>query len=253
MCNLCDVTKNDPKYNEFLTKMLESDKARMQRSKELIPDMKLMSRMAYSSLKWPVKLVKPMFEPRTAFAVPNNYYQNILLDEERLGVSFAHGAMRSLFFVGNKLVVFSKNVHFGDAKEFFTSFLLLHLTPKDYTVKIQGNDITISAEVEKSLRNLVTGKMEKKKIRFAFRNMPILNRIVSRDQALASAQFRRVYKKFGGARAKAASIDMEGYAITVQHFSPHPYMLQLHKEFGYGSNRDFQEHVVDYFKEHLSN
>ena len=51
---------------------------------------------------------------------------------------------------------------------------------------------------------------------------------------------------------KSSSIDMEGYAITVPHFSPHPYLLQLHAQFGFGSNRDFQEHVIDYFKEHLA-
>ena len=35
------------------------------------------------------------------------------------------------------------------------------------------------------------------------------------------------------------------------HFSPHPYMLQLHQDFGYGSNRDFQENTINYSKDHL--
>jgi hypothetical protein len=202
-------------------------------------------------MKWPVKFLKPMFEARTAFAVPNNYYQNLLLNEERTGVSFAHGSMRSFFFVNDNLVLFSKNVTFKNAKEFFTSFLLLHLSPSEYVVKSQGEDITISADIEKNMRNLVTEKMEKKRIRFLFRNMPVQNRIISKEQAAASAHFRNVYGKFGGVQAKSASMDMEGYAITVPHFSPHPFLLQLHNEFGYSSNRNFQEHVVDYFKEHL--
>jgi hypothetical protein len=44
---------------------------------------------------------------------------------------------------------------------------------------------------------------------------------------------------------------MEGYAITVPHFSPHPYMIQLCKEFGYDEPRAMQEHVIDYFRAHL--
>ena len=46
---------------------------------------------------------------------------------------------------------------------------------------------------------------------------------------------------------------MEGYVVTVPHFSPHPYMLQLHKEFGFKDNKDFQERgVFEYFKNHLN-
>jgi hypothetical protein len=60
-----------------------------------------------------------------------------------------------------------------------------------------------------------------------------------------------VYERFGGAQLKSASMDMEGYAITVPHFSPHPYMLQLRKEFGFAENKEFQLHVADYFRAHL--
>ena len=91
----------------------------------------------------------------------------------------------------------------------------------------------------------------RKKIKFNFVNQSVKNRIVSKEQVVQSDRFKRVYARFGGARMKAASIDMEGYAITVPHFSPHPYLLQLHQQFGFESNRQMQERVIDYFNEHL--
>ncbi len=243
--------KDMPEYGELLSKMLEADKARLEYSKEMAETMKPISRMMYSSMKWPVKLVHPMFEARTAYAVPNNYFQNLTISGERPGNSFAHGSMRSIFFVGERLVLFSKSVHFRGGREFFTSFILLHLEKGEYRHTQDAKEIRISADVEKPMKNLITGAVEKKRVSFNFIHQSVNGRIVSRDQAARSARFRKVYARYGGAQMKSASMDMEGYAITVPHFSPHPYLLQLHKEFGFESNKDFQLHVADYFREHL--
>ena len=254
MGNLDEKARSIPQYDLLLSKMLEEDKRRLEYTIELSKEMRILTRTLYSSMKWPVKLVHPMFEARTAYAVPNNYFQNIRLDDERLGNSFAHGAMRSVFFVGDRLVLFSKSVNFRDAREFFTSFLLLHLEKGEYK-HIEGKgevrEIHLRADVEKPMKNLVTGKVEKKRVAFNFVQQPVQGRIVSKEQVTQSARFRKVYAKYGGAQMKSASIDMEGYAITVPHFSPHPYMLQLCRQFGYEDNKDFQLHVADYFKEHL--
>jgi hypothetical protein len=251
MCELCQKAKEIGKYDEFISGMLEEDKARLEYSKEMAKTLRPVERSVYSSMNWPVKLVYPMFEARAAYAVPNNYFQNINMAEERLGNGFAHGAMRSVFFAGKKLVIFSKNVNFHDAKEFFTSFLLLHLEPGEYKSVMGAGEIRITADVEKPMINLVTGKVEKKRISFTFLQQSVEGRIVSKEQAATSARFKNVYDKYGGATMKSASMDMEGYAITVPHFSPHPYMLQLHKEFGFETNKEFQLKVADYFKAHL--
>ncbi len=248
---LDEKAKGMSEYGELLSKMLEADKARLGYSKEMAETIKPISRMTYSSMKWPVKLVYPMFEARTAYAVPNNYFQNLTIDGERPGNSFAHGSMRSIFFAGERLVLFSKSVNFRGGKEFFTSFILLHLEKGEYMHTQDVREIRLKADVEKPMKNLITGKVEKKRISFNFIHQSVDGRIVSKEQAAQSARFRKVYAKYGGARMKSASMDMEGYAITVPHFSPHPYLLQLHKEFGFGSNKDFQLHVADYFKEHL--
>ncbi|VVC03310.1 Uncharacterised protein [Candidatus Bilamarchaeum dharawalense] len=251
MCNFCEKAKDTPEYVQFIEKMLEEDRARMDFTKIMAQTLSPISRSVYASMNWPVKLIYPMFEARAAFAVPNNYFQNLTVDDERLGNSFGHGAMRSIFFAGEKLVVFSKATNFHDAKEFFTSFILLHLEKNEYTATMENGEIKITAQVEKPLLNLVTGKVEKKRIAFGFVNQNVESKIVSKEQATTSARFKNVYDKYSGAQLKSASIDMEGYAITVPHFSPHPYMIQLHDKFGFEENRELQIHVEDYFKSHL--
>jgi hypothetical protein len=250
MCDFCAKSKTG-QYADLVSKMLEEDNARMEQSKVAAETLSPIKKSVYSSMSWPVKLVYPMFEARAAYAVPNNYFQNIALDEEGLGNSFAHGAMRSLFFAGDRLVLFSKGVNFKDGKEFFTSFLLLHLEKNEYEAKMGGSEFRITANVEKPMMNLISGKPERKKVSFSFIQQSVQGRIVSKDQVAASARFKSVYEKYQGAHVKSGSMDMEGYAVTVPHFSPHPYMLQCKKDFGFETNKDFQLKVEDYFKAHL--
>jgi len=254
MCGLCEKAKM-AQYGDLVAKMHGEDIARVQASKDMASEFGALNSAIYSSMSWPVKLIYPMFEARSAFAVPNNYFQNVFLNDERLGNSFAHGAMRSVFFAGSRLVLFSKSVNLHGFREFFTSFLLLHLEKGEFDAKYVhmqgGGEIRISASLEKPLLNLVSGKVERKKIAFTFIHQSILGKIVSKEQAAQSSRFKNVYDKHGGAQMKSSSMDLEGYAITVPHFAPHPYMLQLHKEFGYEDNKVFQEHVEDYFKAHL--
>lgn len=251
MCDFCAKAKNSSQYNELLAKMMEQDRSRLEYSKAAAGKLSVISRSVYSSMSWPVKLAYPMFEARAAYAVPNNYFQNIAVDEERLGNSFAHGAMRSVFFVGERMVVFSKGVNFMDGKEFFTSFLLLHLEKGEYEVKGGGPELRITASVEKPMMNLISGKTERKKIAFSFIHQGVQGRIVSKDQVASSARFKSVYDKYQGAQLKSGSMDMEGYAVTVPHFSPHPYLLQAKADFGFATNKEFQLKVEDYFKAHL--
>jgi len=250
MCNVCGSAAA-PEYGALVAKMLEEDKARLSFSRAMAAQFSGITKSVYTSINWPVKLVYPMFEARAAYAVPNNYFQNLTLDGERLGNSFAHGAMRSVFFAGDRLMLFSKSVSFRDAGEFFTSFLLLHLEKGEYKAALDDSELRITADVEKPMMNLITGKAERKRVGFSFVHQKVAGRIVSKEQVTQSARFREVYGRYGGAGYKAGSIDIEGYAITVPHFAPHPYLLQLHERFGYESNRQFQEHVEDYFRAHL--
>jgi len=252
MCNVCERAKT-PEYEALVAKMLAEDEARLAYSRTMAAQFASIDRSVYSSVNWPLKITHPMFEARAAYAVPNNYFQNLTVDGERLGNGFAHGAMRSVFFAGERLIVFSKAVNFRDAEEFFTSFILLHLERGEYVSEVDESGIRITAQVQKPMLNLISGRPENKKIAFSFVHQKVAGRIVSKEHVTTSARFREVYGKYGGVNMKAGSMDMEGYAITVPHFAPHPYLLQLHEQFGYESNRQFQEHVEDYFRAHLQN
>lgn len=252
MCKVCQAAKTSQAYGDLLDKMIEEDRARLDFSKQLKDNFPSMSKLLYTSIKWPVKLVFPMFEARAAYCVPNNYFQTLYLGEERTGAMFFHGSMRSIFFAEDKLILFSKGVNYTEGKEFFTFFLLADFNKNEFTYKLDEDNLTISANVEKKMKNLITDKVETKRISFNFTNQSVRNRIMPREQILTSAHFKSIYEKYGTAANKVASIDLEGYAITVPHFSPHPYLLQLNREMGFGSNREFQERTIDYFKAHLS-
>ncbi|NYZ76828.1 hypothetical protein H0O02_00770 [Candidatus Micrarchaeota archaeon] len=252
MCDLCEKARNMPEYLSLLSRMQEEDNARLAASMEFAPEMRLLGNKLYTSVKWPVKLAYPMFDARAAFSVPNNYYQNLYLDGERQGVMFAHGTMRSVFFSGERLMIFSTSVSHYHEKDFVTSFVVLHLEPAEYEYsRAADGTLTLSADITKAMKNIITGNTEKKKILFNFIHKPVNGRIVTKEKVLTSSQFRNVYAKYGGAQLRSASMDIEGYAITVPHFAPHPFMLQLYEKFGYVSKRDFQERTIDYFKSHL--
>lgn len=255
MCRLCEMAKNIQEYRTLIDKMAEEDNARLDYSKELSQRLGFISKSCYSSANTHAAGYYPFFEARMAYAVPANYFQNIFLDGEKLGNSFSHGSMRSVFFAGDRLMLFSKNVNFRDGKEFFTSYLLLSFGPNEYEIKFEnlGENLgfAISVSTTKQMKNLITGAEEKKNIRFAFVHSPVKGRIVTREKVLTSAQFKSIYSKYlGGPQMRSASIDLEGYAITVPHFAPHPYLLQLREKFGYQSNREFQERVHEYFAAH---
>lgn len=251
MCKICENAAKNPEYQALLSRMMDEDQIRLEGTKTFLDKFPSLSHNLYTSLKYPTKLTKPLFEARTAFALPHNYFQIILLDGKRMGNQFAHGATRSMFFSGENLVVFSKTVGQEAGRPFLSSFLFTHFTPKEYTVSYDGKDMRISVNVKKSLKNLISGEVEKKQIAFNFFHQNLEGRIISKEQAMQSSYVKKIYGKRGNVRALFASADLEGYVVSVSHYSPHPFMLRLCKEFGFDSFRAFQEHTLDYFTEHL--
>jgi hypothetical protein len=232
--------------------MLEEDKQRLDFTLTMVKEFSSLNSKIYSSMSWPVKLIYPYFDARAAYSVPNNYYQNIFIEEERLPNSFAHGAMRSIFFSNDRLILFSKSVNFKDGKEFFTSFLLSHFEKSEYKAVSAGGELKVTVDITKPLLNLITKKVEKKHISFTFIHQSLLGRIVSKEQVLNSARFKEVYNKnAGGAMLKSGSIDIEGYAVTVPHFAPHPYLQLLSSELGFKDNREMQEKIFEKIESHF--
>lgn len=254
MCNICEKVRSNPTYSGFISKMLDEDLACIAASKSFVSEFPSLSSSIYSSVKWPIKLLYPLFEPRIAYCAPNNYFQSIQVAGERWGGIFSHGSTRAVFFADDKLMLLSKTVSHTQEKDFFASFLLADFDKTEFKFDFEGenrDNLKITVNTEKNMTNLVTGKQETKKIAFGFVNQSVKNHIISREKVLSSTKFASVYNSYGGATKRAASIDLEGYAVTVPHFSPHPYLLQVGKDLGHGSNRQFLEHTMDYFKSHL--
>ncbi len=252
MCKICDGAANNSEYLSLLNKSTEEDCLRLDTSRKFTDKYPSLAHNLYTSLKWPTKLSKPLFEARVAFAVPNNYFQHLHLDGERTGNHFAHGATRSIFFSGDNLVLFSKTIAQDAGRPFLSSFLFTHFNKKEYSVAYDGKDMKISVNIEKPLKNLITGKIERRRITFTFFHQGIEGRIISKEQAVQSSYVKKMYGKRGNVRTLFASADLEGYVVSVSHFAPHPFLLRLCKEFGFESFRGFQEHVMDYFIEHLN-
>lgn len=253
MCEFCEKAKQIPEYAAFLDGMLAEDLKRIEQARKLRERFDFL--FAYSSINYPLKLRYPLFEARAPYAVPHNYYQQLFIDEKQAGISFSHGSMRSIFFSGKRLMLFSKSVAHAEGEEFFNSFLLLHLEPGEYTHEWKGDDLTLAADVRKNVVDLLSPTKERKSVhvKFLFTGANVLNRIVSRERVVNSSHLKSIYDKYSSTAQKMASVDMEGYAVTVPHFSPHPYMLQLCKSFGYEDGREMQEKIVqDYFRKHLT-
>ena len=251
MCRICEAAATNPEYLNLLEKMMEEDVERLETTRKFLGQYPSLSHNLYTSLKWPTKLTKPLFEARVAFAIPNNYFQHLLLDGERTGNHFAHGATRSIFFSGDKLVLFSKTVGQEVGHPFLSSFLFTHFEKNEYSVAYDGKDMKISVNVEKPLKNMISGEIEKRRITFNFFHQNLEGRIISKQQAIQSSYVKKVYGKHGNVNTLFASSDLEGYVVSVSHYSPHPFMLRMCKDFGFESFRNFQEHVLDYFTEHL--
>lgn len=251
MCRWCEKAASDSRYKQLISSMHADDQDRLEHTCRLASSLESIVPVAYSSIRYPVPLLAPFFDARAAYSVPHNYYQPLLVDGQPLGVAFAHGSMRSVFFSGSRLMVFSKNVHHTEGQEFFSSFLLLHLEKSEYAARLEGEALTLSCDITKAMKNLLTGQVEKKRIAFHFVHQPIASRFVTKDQLTQSGHLKAAYEKYGGHEARLASVDIEGFAITVPHFAPHPYLLQEHGEFGFDTPRAMQEMVLEYFRAHL--
>ncbi|MDD5023194.1 MAG: hypothetical protein PHU63_03430 [Candidatus ainarchaeum sp.] len=254
MCILCEKTKEISEYKTLISKSIIRDQEILRNTEILSQEkMPILQELCYSSVKWPVKLYYPMFEARNAFAVPNNYFQSLFINGGKMGVYFSHGSTRSVFFSGERLILLSKTINHHEGMDYFTSFTLAHFNKNEYVYGYEDGIFYIRAKIKKTFFNLINKKIENKEISFNFLHYSLKNRILSKDQALTSTHMKNIYDNYSSITAKLSSSDLAGYVISVPHFSPHPYLLQVHEQLGYGSNRELQEFGVNrYFESHLS-
>ncbi|MCP4647937.1 MAG: hypothetical protein GY852_09440, partial [bacterium] len=126
MCKICEIASTNSEYLTLLENMVKEDQERLKATSGFLDQFPSLSKNLYTSLKWPTKFSTPLFEARTAFAIPTKYFQPLLLDGERMGNHFAHGATRSVFFSGDRLVLLSKTLGQEAGRPFLSSFLFTH-------------------------------------------------------------------------------------------------------------------------------
>ena len=189
-----------------------------------------------------------LFEAKMPFARPLEYFQPVHLDGKRLSPRFSHGSTTSIYFLDGSIYLFSNHVSYSESLSFFSHYL--HFKLENPSVKVSEKSVQVSFSGVVKLENLLLGGMEEKNVSFTFVHENIENRIVKKEDALISKKMEEVYGRYG---ETFASANIEGFTVCVRHFSPHPFALKAHKEFGYGSYVDMEKDVVNLFRKFSSN
>ncbi len=251
MCRLCSALGNSSYFSK-MDSMVQEDSARLERSRGMAEKFPSVRTSLLTTINFPPKIRKPLFEARNAYTLINNYFQQLMLDGNKLSPMFSHGSTRSIFFSGDYLILLSKSAAQDAGVDFFGHYLLFHFEKDEYEAKFDGSNLSISVNCRKKAKNLLSGETEEHAISFNFLHQPVEGRILKKEEAMRSDYVRKIMGARAGGGGIFASADLEGYVVTVPHFSPHPYLLQAGKELGHESNRHFQEHVLDYLLEHLN-
>lgn len=254
MCQLCEKTNSLTNYQEIFEKALEEDQRILENTKTKIQEMKGIANNFLTTINFPFKVKMPLFEPRVGFCAPNNYFQNLFLNGEKLGNSFTNKSTRSIFFNSTRLIMISKSLNVGGIGEFYTSYLAINFEKGEYELEVGEKQIKLSAKKRSKAKNLLSGELIEFEVSFSFLQENLEGKFIQKSQVANSTLFSGVYgqkpKGLISSDKKVASMDLEGYVITVPHFAPHPYLLKVKNELGITSNRAFQEQVINYFKEH---
>jgi len=261
MCELCEKAKSSP-YIAQINEWFERDKKRLLETKSRAKSNSLLSNSCFSSVNWPIKITFPLFEVRTAYTVPTNYFQNFFVDGERQRNDWAHDCTRAVSFIGNRLLLLSKFISSQYADEWLSHYYLILFEKNEYSIEFrEPSHINIhTKDCEKLVQNLVTGEQVTKKFTFNFMHEPTDHASVSREQAMSSGKIKEIYGRSstgqatGDATSRMALQDFDGYILTVPHFAPHPYLLNDYKNMGSPTRFDFENAAVPlYFKSHSQN
>jgi len=230
-------------YLRLISEMLERDKKRLEYSKN-DPDTELYSSFDLDKL---YKIDFPLFEPRTAFATPVRYFQDLYINNEKWPFVWRHDSTRAISIVNGELILLSKHTS-ADEKTFLFYLLIKFGIIKDKieTEKDEIGNARISFSGDKEVIDLKTGEKKNINIQFNFLQKPFHK--TQKQRAKGTAMYKHTYR--GGGVVQAAS-KFEDYIITVPHFSPHPYLLNEFEKLGFTKRSDMQKAVFDYLKEYL--
>ncbi|MFH1285477.1 MAG: hypothetical protein ABIH99_02745 [Candidatus Micrarchaeota archaeon] len=257
MCEICARVKEDTEYLGKINEWFARDISRLAKTREKavsLTDKSLIT--IFSNLEFPLEINFPLFEARFGLGVPTNYYQNIFVDGKRLRNDWAHDWCRSLAFLEDGVILFTKAVNARGAPEDETlsHYFLVKFEKDEVSAEVDavGRVKLVSKDVEKRGVNLLTNAEATHKFTFNFMHNPTEKTIVKRERIESSSLVREIYGRGQeGGKLRLASMDSEEFVVTVPHFAPHPYMLNNYKFYGFESRKDFLNAMSGILGKHL--
>lgn len=244
MCNVCD--KLDEEHKKRVDQIIENIDSRIENSKNN-PEYK---GTAFSTPNFP-KLYSTWFEPRMQLQIPSNFYQSILVDEQKLRNDWASGWLRVVSFQNGSMFLIAHGLIKKEDKEYNLFTYQVEFAKGEFTYSVsEGNKITINVNnVTKEGLDLLTGNQVSHKFSFSFVHNPTERAFVPKDRIENSGLFKSVYH--GKIPPKPVTFDWSNYVITVPHFAFHSILHQRYREFGFESAIQMQHEVTEDLKKHL--
>lgn len=259
MCKLCSSPGIEP-FSKEMESSFVSDMGRILRTKEKSPE----NRAVFTtSPEWLVrKFDFPLFEALGAFPNPQNYYQPITVDGERLRCDWQGNWLRSLGFLPNgNVLLFTKAVgheRFNPESQWFYYFFLVEFTPQELEVEFEPPKMVLRADnVRKEGINLLTAEKDEHTFSFSLASLASEKSFIRADAAEQSSLYQELVRR-GRTKeeaqkdgAGAPKGDFERFMVTTLHYTPHPFMLKFFKEFGFESRYMFQSASFSLVEEHF--
>jgi hypothetical protein len=191
------------------------------------------------------------FEPRMQLQLPSNFYQSVIVDDQKLRSDWASGWLRVVSFSGGYMHLLIHALVKKEDKEYnlFTYFLRFKLSE----LTIEKNDVKIQISIKDAVKegiDLQSGSRNSHKFSFSFVHQKTENSFVPADRLQSSGLFKSVYA--GKVAPKPLTFDWMKYVITVPHFSFYSIIHQRYKEFGFTSPIEMQHAVTGCLKECLN-
>ncbi len=257
MCKLCD-SAGITDFSKAMEEAFVHDIARVLQTKANAPQ----SQFVFSNLKmWMMqKFDFPLFETLAAFPNPQNYYQPIFIDGEKLRTDWQGGWMRSIGFTpSGSILLFTKALQheaFKPEADWFQYFLLVEFSPDELEIEFEPPKMILRAnDVKKEGVNLLTNQKAEHTFKFSLVNLATPKSVLRADAVEQSSFYREILRRGRPeeqvAKEAKAKSDSERFVVTTLHYAPHPFMLRFFKELGYETRFAFQADAASLLEEHF--
>lgn len=209
MCKICKNSKiYQEKFNEIFLKIAQRAASTSQNEG-----------VAFSTIPFPPQINFALFEPRMALQLPSNFYQNVIIDGQRLRNDWSSGWLREIGFRDGRLFFITHAFRFD--KETNTEKILylyiVEFEKEQWSAKEEAGKIVITVgDVRKAGKNLITGQIEEHTFSFSFTHQPTDRAIVPRDRIETSTLVRSIYK--GKLPQKPLTFDWTEYIVATPTF-----------------------------------